>query len=779
MPLDASSSRPSLASTHAPETVAVTVTSATHPGAPPLASEMWDSTNPRPSSKTPPPSAPTTANSPRTHLLFLFGLWLLLYVSAAFTPPLLDDADATHAQAAQSMLATGDWVTLHVDGIRYLEKPPLPYWITAASLKLFAPFPNSPRTKLPPSAQDRGSIADGWDASSIRRHERATAFAVHFPLALTILGLTLLGYTWARRAFNQTAALTTGLFLLTSAGVFLFTRIFIPDALLSLLLAFTLYAFLRSLNPTTNLGAPSVRALADGWDHNALSAASKTGAPSSRPPLGAKMGSQNVWPYAMWTALALAVLTKGLVAIIFILATTLLFLIWTRQLHAWRTLRPFTGTLLFLAIAAPWHILAGLRNTGGANGHGFFWFYFINEHVLRFLGRRIPRDYNKLPGYLYWSLHLVWLFPWSLFAPAALITAYRKRRDIASRTTATFLHQTILLLLIFSTLVLAFFSLSTNQEYYTFPVYLPLLMLLAAALATIESHLTPNSGAPSSPRSVRLRWASFAAADDRTSSQPNPSLLDPTLRRALTVTFATYTVLGLAIAAALAYGLWSSRHLPFVPDIGDLLAHRNVGDYTLSMSHFFDLTGPSFAALRLPAALALIAFLIGPIIAWLLYARRRFLPAIFSIAATSSVFLIAAHIAFVRFNPMLSSVNFADTIQTLERANQISPNTIVLIYGDQAFGSSIPFYLNRQVELVDGRTTSMLFGSTFPDAPPIFLTSTDLLAQWGRGPRKLLFVPLEKRGDIDQLLGSRQIILQQTSGKALITDRPLASSLGN
>ena len=798
MPLDAFSPRPSLASTHTPETVAVTVSSATHPGAPHLASEIWDSTNPRPSSKTPPPSAPTAANSPRTHLLLLIGLWLLLYVSAAFTPPLLDDADATHAQAAQSMLSTGDWVTLHVDGIRYLEKPPLPYWITAASLKLFAPFPNSPRTKLPPSAQDfiRAS-ANEWDANSIRHHDRALTFAVHFPLALTILGLTLLGYAWARQAFptpTPPAALYTGLFLLTAAGVFLFTRVFIPDALLSLLLAFTLYAFLRSLNPATVAGAPFIRgSIADEWDSDALVSpknsgapgpASRTwvpttsahhlGAPSSRPPLGAKVGSPNLWPYAMWTALALAVLTKGLVAVVFILATTLLFLFWTRQLHLWRTLRPLTGTLLFLAIAAPWHILAGLRNTGGSNGHGFFWFYFINEHVLRFLGHRIPRDYNKLPGYLYWTLHLVWLFPWSLFAPAALITAYRKRRTLLGRprpsqnpvilseaegpreiqsghngsslsnltpraeAPTAFRLQTLLLLLIFSTLVLAFFSLSTNQEYYTFPVYLPLLMLLAAALSSIERNV-----------------------------------LDPTLRRALTFTFATYTTVGLAIAAALAYGLWSSRHLPFVPDIGDLLAHRNVGDYTLSMSHFFDLTGPSFAALRLPAALALTAFLIGPIIAWLLYARRRFLPAILSIAATSSVFLIAAHIAFVRFNPMLSSVNFAETIQTLERTNQISPNNEILIYGDQAFGSSIPFYLNRQVELVDGRTTSMLFGSTFPDAPPIFLTSADLLAQWGHGPRKLLFVPLEKRDEVDQLLGNRQIILQQTSGKALITDRPL------
>ena len=49
------------------------------------------------------------------------------------------------------------------------------------------------------------------------------------------------------------------------------------------------------------------------------------------------------------------------------------------------------------------------------NGHGFFWFYFVNEHFLRFLGRRYPMDYNKLPSSLYWTLHLVWLFPWSLF----------------------------------------------------------------------------------------------------------------------------------------------------------------------------------------------------------------------------------------------------------------------------------------------------------------------------------------------------------------------------
>jgi hypothetical protein len=74
---------------------------------------------------------------------------------------------------------------------------------------------------------------------------------------------------------------------------------------------------------------------------------------------------------------------------------------------------------------------------------------------------------------------------------------------------------------------------------------------------------------------------------------------------------------------------------------------------------------------------------------------------------------------------------------------------------------------------VDGRSTSMLFGSTFPDAPPIFLTPAQLAAQWGHGPRKLLFVPLEQRDTVDRLLGTHTLLLHKASGKALLTDRPL------
>jgi 4-amino-4-deoxy-L-arabinose transferase-like glycosyltransferase len=654
---------------------------------------------------------------PRNAALILGGLWLILFFTALFSPPLLDDADATHAQAARAM-ATGDLVTLHVDGVRYLEKAPLPYWLVALSFKLF-----------------------GFNT-----------FATHLPQALAVALLALLGHRWANQAFGARTAFYTAVAILTSSGVFLFTRIFIPEVWLSLFLATSLFALLKSLHPTpqpaTNSGAPP---------SPTVSPSAKVGihhipiADPAEQPSVAWYAGPHFYPYILWTSLALAVLTKGLVALVFFFGTATLYLALTGEYRVVRRTKPLTGLLLFLVIAAPWHIFAGLRNTGGMNGHGFFWFYFINEHILRFLGRRIPRDYNKLPTYLFWLQHLVWLFPWSLFLPLLAAQSLRflsksRREHPVNRKagsslvrTTTFQQRTTLLLTLFAALVLLFFSLSTNQEYYTFPVYLPILLLTCAAITRAEQ--------------------TYAA--------------EPTARRWITFAHASFIVLGLAIAAALAYGLWTSRHLPFVPDIGALLAHRGVGDYTLSMSHLFDLTGPSFAALRLPAAIALFAFAIGPAIAWTLRQQRRHIAATTTIAFTSALFLVAAHIALDRFSPMLSSQDMARKIQQLDHDHDIAPNRQILLFGDQSYGSSIPFYLGEQVFLVDGRTTSMLFGSTFPDAPPLFLTSTDLLNAWGTGPRKILFVPLEKRDQVDHLLGSRQIILHEASGKALITDRPL------
>jgi hypothetical protein len=247
----------------------------------------------------------------------------------------------------------------------------------------------------------------------------------------------------------------------------------------------------------------------------------------------------------------------------------------------------------------------------------------------------------------------------------------------------------------------------------------------------------------------------------------------------LTWAQAAFAVIGLLSAAALGWGLWESRNLPYVADIGTLLAHRGVGDYTLSMSHLFDLTGPSFAALRLPAGLAAAALLIGPAAGWALRVKRKHLAATISIALTLTVFFIAAHIAFVRFEPMLSSEPMAQTI-----IKDGTPNDTFIIYGEQSSGSSILFYTraffhNRPALLVvprcgqNGEGTTLLWGSCYPDAPDIFLNEEQLSKTWGTGERKWLFAEDPDQSKVEQLLAGRLYPVQALADKELWTDRPL------
>src|SRR4030095_4650526 len=152
--------------------------------------------------------------------------------------------------------------------------------------------------------------------------------------------------------------------------------------------------------------------------------------------------------------------------------------------RAWRRLRILPGVLLLLAIAAPWHVLATLRNppyfdftmhSERGSYRGFFWFYFINEHVLRFLNRRYPRDYNTVPRLWFWLFHLLWLFPWSAYLAAVPNLEFRAP-DRASRTR--------LLALCWAGFILIFFTFSTTQEYYSMPCYPALALLLGCAIAS-------------------------------------------------------------------------------------------------------------------------------------------------------------------------------------------------------------------------------------------------------------------------------------------------------
>jgi hypothetical protein len=183
------------------------------------------------------------------------------------------------------------------------------------------------------------------------------------------------------------------------------------------------------------------------------------------------------------------------------------------------------------------------------------------------------------------------------------------------------------------------------------------------------------------------------------------------------------------------------------------------------MSHALDLTSSSFAALRLPAALAAIAMVVFPLLALGLRVRMKHLAATWSVALGMALFLCAAHIALIRFGPYLSSKNLAVAI-----SQEVKPDDNVMIYGDQAFGSSLLFYLRRPIMLVDGDTTSMWFGSTYPDAPHIFLNDTELKQAWMSSQRVFLFVPPQHVKEVDRLLPKRHVI-GESSGKMVYSNR--------
>jgi len=325
---------------------------------------------------------------------------------------------------------------------------------------------------------------------------------------------------------------------------------------------------------------------------------------------------------------------------------------------------------------------------------------------------------------------------------------YAAREDVASYVARLkFRVRTGWLLGLYSAFVLLFFSISTNQEYYTFPAWPALLILTAGVVAGTEEQRASDEGKPL----LSMAWLTGAQA--------------------------VFAILGVMAAAALGWGLWESRKLPFVPDIGTLLAHRDVGGYTLSMSHFFDLTGPSFAALRLPAGLALATLLVGPAVSWALRVSRKPIAATTALGLTAAVFLIAAHKAFARFEPMLSSKQLAETIVAKGQ-----PADAFIIYGDQSDASSVAFYthdfLKKPAYVVmepcspHGAGSSLLWGSCWPDAPKIFLSEDTLAKMWGTGDRKWLFAQDTNQPKVEQLLAGRLYPVQSIADKELWTDRP-------
>ncbi|MBM3745114.1 MAG: glycosyltransferase family 39 protein [Acidobacteria bacterium] len=558
----------------------------------------------------------------------------------------MDDVDAVQAQIARTMLETGDWVTARLDGVAYLEKAPLKYWLMALSFAVFG--------------------VHDW--------------AARIPVGLAAIVLCWVTARFGAWAFSARAGFYAGLSLATCVGLFLFTRILIPDVLLTLAVTVALWAFLRALDED-----------------------------EPRPRL---------WAALLAASLAAGVLLKGLIALVAPGGAGFLYLLLTRQLlrrRTWQRLRPFSGLLVFLVIAAPWHVAATLANppyldftlrSEPGRYRGFFWFYFINEHLLRFLNLRHPRDYNTVPRLEFWLLNLVWLFPWSGMLAGVPRLGFRPvDRGGCAR----------LLAACWAGFLLVFLSFSTTQEYYSMPVYPALALLVGAVMA---------AGGGAARFGVKLAGGVAALAA--------------------------------IVAMVLLVGVWNT---PTPGDISTALT-RNPEVYTLSLGHMHDLTLDSLAYLRLPLGVAAGAFMIGALGA---LALRPAL-ALLASAVMMVILLHAARLALVVFDPYLSSRPLAEALARAPRGRLIVDNQYYVF-------SSVFFYTNRDALLLNGRVTNLEYGSHAPGAPRVFIDDAQLQALWSTEERYFLAAEDTALPRLEGLVGGERLRrIAWAGGKALYTN---------
>ncbi|MDP9338900.1 MAG: glycosyltransferase family 39 protein [Acidobacteriota bacterium] len=607
------------------------------------------------------PSPITPARRPLIFAATLVALWSLIYIPGLSSPPLLDDADSIHAEAAREMLLRHDFVTLYANGIRYLDKAPLPYWLNAASYAIFGP----------------------------------SEFSVRLPLFLAVLILILAVFRLGREIAGDEAGFFSALVLATSFGPYLYTRFFIPDIVVGLWLTISVHLFLRSLD-------------------------------QQRPSLLLCM--------SLGAVTGLNVLTKGLIGAVFPLVIFGMFLLWTRNLRHLLKMRPLATFAAFLAVAAPWHVRATLRNPPQGDSKGFFWFYFINEQVNRYLNKRIPHDYDRVPLFIFWGLLLLWLFPWSQFLISAL-----RQLPVPWRRWRVHLdgeQRALLLLALWALAILVFFSFSTRQEYYVLPA-LPALALLCGIWLAREDASSADS---------RLRRLG---------------------RRSSIVLFS----LGAFLFVITTGIILASPPMPPGVDFADLLK-PHPGMYTLSLGHVFDLTLVAMTALRLPLALTGCSLLLGTALNWWFRRRSSSTKANFALAAMMVVLLFAVHLALQTFNPVLGSKAIALAVQREHR-----PGDVVVIDGEYSKASSVNFYTGIQLHPLNARINGLWYGSLFPDAPKIFEDDASFSDLW-RGPKRVFFLTFNDQA-VERLRGLRAPFYQIThSGdKSVFSNRPPLSRL--
>ncbi len=271
-----------------------------------------------------------------------------------------------------------------------------------------------------------------WVQAAVTRIWGVSPFVSRTPTACFALLLCLLTYGLGRMLYGRATGICASLVLITSIYMFALSRVVLVDVPVSFFLVATLTAFLYAAN------APQGRA-------------------------------RTLVVYLMYAAAACAVLTKGLIGMVLPGAIVFLWLVMTGKWHLLSSMRLVSGTVLFLLIAVPWHLLVAQRNPE------FLHFYFIHEHFQRYLTKE-ARRYQ--PFWFFAAVLIGGLFPWVTFAPQALTQGlkgfWQQRKE----------NGTPLFLLLWIVFIFMFFSLSDSKLIpYILPIFPPIAALIGYYLA--------------------------------------------------------------------------------------------------------------------------------------------------------------------------------------------------------------------------------------------------------------------------------------------------------
>lgn len=185
------------------------------------------------------------------------------------------------------------------------------------------------------------------------------------------------------------------------------------------------------------------------------------------------------WMWACWAFMALATLSKGVIGVAIPGMVFAVYSITAWDWKIWKRLHIISGSILFLAITAPWFVLIAQRNPE------FLEFFFIHEHLQRFTQTAHSRTG---PIYFFLPLLLLGFLPWIAQVPGAIAQTWRERnREFSSGW----------LLTCWFVVILGFFSISQSK----LPGYI--IPLFPALALIVGSQLDRNLG---SSNSLSLPW---------------------------------------------------------------------------------------------------------------------------------------------------------------------------------------------------------------------------------------------------------------------------------